>query len=303
MQKLPQGLGSFEKTPLEVIIITGLSGGGKSTALRVFEDLGYFTVEGLPMGLIMSMAGMMHDASMQHYRGVAMAVHVDSSSPTEDMSRAMQELFALGANAFMVFVEAQETELLRRYATTRRPHPYERQGLGLEMALVAEQRHVQGLKHMADLVIDTTNYSIHDLRRVVQERWDKVQSGVHTLKVNVVSFGFKYGVPKEADTVFDVRFLPNPHFEKDLRPLSGQDAPIVDYVFGGNLEQKFLRQFKDFMLFCLSLIEAEGRYRYTLAIGCTGGKHRSVATAEHMYKIIKQAGYVAALEHRHLSLG
>ncbi len=303
MQPSAQHLHTKQTPLVEVILVTGLSGAGKSTALRVFEDLGYFTVEGLPIGLIMNMATMLEHVSMQHYRGMAIGIRVDTQNPTEDVSSIMQKLLGMGALASIVFIEAQSNEILRRYATTRRPHPMERKGLGLELSLSAERHNVLGLRAMADFVVDTTNYSIHDLRRVLQERWNKEQRGLHTLKINLISFGFKYGMPKEADSVFDVRFLPNPYFDAQLRDFSGQDAIVVDYIFGKNLEQKFLKQFQDFILFSLALIEAEGRYRFTLAIGCTGGKHRSVATSEHLYKTIKQAGYAVALEHRHLALG
>ncbi len=288
--------------PLKAYIITGLSGAGKSTALQVFEDLGYFTVDGLPIALIQEMVELMQRESMQHFQGIALGISLHSSTLAEDMSHVMQSICTQNIEPCIIYLESQEAELMRRYATTRRPHPLERSGIGLESAIESEKRHLMPLKRMADMVIDTSQFSIHDLRRALQERWGGTGKSLHKLKINIVSFGFKYGIPKEADFVFDLRFLPNPYFDAELRPLSGKDAVIADYVFGKAPEQKFLKKFVEFMLQTIELIESEGRYRLTLAIGCTGGRHRSVAAAEHLRKVIKQAGYATALEHRHLAL-
>ncbi len=292
-----------KNSPLKSFIVTGLSGAGKSTALQVFEDLGYFTVDGLPISLVQEMVALMQRDSMRHFQGIALGISVHSPSLAEDMASAMQNIYSQNIEPCIIFLESQETELMRRYATTRRPHPLERDGLGLEQAIEAEKRNLAPLRHMADMVIDTTQFSIHDLRRALQERWGKSGKALRRLKINMVSFGFKYGIPKEADFVFDLRFLPNPYFDIALRPLSGQDSQIVNYVFGNAPEQEFLQKFVEFMLLTIARIEHEGRYRLTLALGCTGGRHRSVATAEHLCKVIKQAGYATSLEHRHLTLG
>ncbi len=291
--------------PLEAHIITGLSGAGKSTALHVFEDLGYFTVDGLPVSMVHQMVTMMHHDSMRNFRGIALSISLHSDGLAEEVSAVIQKLCKQNIQTHVLFLESTETELLRRYATTRRPHPLEQNGLGLEGALISERQHLVSIRNMADLVLDTSTFSIHDLRRVLQQQYGaqkQDQESLRPLKVNVISFGFKYGVPKEADVVFDVRFLPNPHFEPELRPFCGKDASIDEYVFKGNLEQVFLEKLLDFMLFTLGLMEAEGRYRVTLAIGCTGGRHRSVATVERLFKALKQAGYAVSAEHRHMSL-
>lgn len=289
--------------PVHVCVVTGLSGAGKSTALHVFEDLGYFTVDGLPGSLVPEMVAVMRRSSMAHFKGIALGMDLRRSGFAEDISKAMQTLKAEGIRPQIFFLEAQPTELMRRYATTRRPHPLEREGMGLEAALAVEAQRLLPMRNMSDIVLDTTRFSIHQLRQAIQHRWSGADKRMRTLKVNVMSFGFKYGVPKEADMVFDLRFLPNPYFVEALRPLSGQDKAVADYVFAEGTSKEFLARLTDFLFFCLPLMEAEGRYRVTLALGCTGGRHRSVATAEHLYRVLHQSDYPVALEHRHLELG
>ncbi len=294
---------STSKVTLKAFIVIGTSGAGKSTSLQVFEDLNYFTVDGLPISMVQEMVNLIKHDSMRHFNGIAIGISLHNTSLADDLSKAVQDIWAQNVEPCIIFLEAQESELIRRYATTRRPHPLEKQGMGLELAIESEKKMLAPLRAMADMIIDSSNFSIHDLRRALQERWGKLGSSLHILKVNIVSFGFKYGVPKEADFVFDLRFLPNPYFDISLRHLSGQDTAIVNYVYGKKSEQEFLQKFTEFMLLTLEHIAREGRYRLTLALGCTGGRHRSVATAEHMCKVIKQAGYVTLLEHKHISRG
>ena len=284
-------------------IVTGLSGAGKSTALQVFEDLGYFTVDGLPSSLVPDMVAIVRRSSMAHFKGFALGMDLRRSGFVEDMVEAMQKLKASGLVPQILFLQCQPAELMRRYATTRRPHPLEREGMGLEAAIDAEILRLTPMRRMADMVLDTTRFSIHQLRRAIQHRWNGGSERLRALKVNVVSFGFKYGVPKEADMVFDLRFLPNPYFVEALRSLSGQDKAVAEYVFAEAAGQEFLHKLTDFLLFTLPLMDAEGRYRVTVAVGCTGGRHRSVATAEHLHKVLAQSDYPVALEHRHLELG
>ncbi len=292
---------------VQAFIVTGLSGAGISTALQVFEDLGFFTIDGLPVSLMYEMVTMMRHDSMRHFQGIALGLALQDRHPVDDMSTVLQMLHLHSVDTHILYFEASEGELLRRYATTRRPHPLERKGLGLEHALVAERNELIALRNMADFVFDTTHDSIHDLRRKLQQQFGNFTTGdsasiLRPLKVNIISFGFKYGVPKEADMVLDVRFLPNPHFEAHLRPLSGLDATIDAYVFGQKLEQVFSSKLLDFIVFTLGLMEAEWRYLVTLDIACTGGRHRSVATTQRVSKMLNQAGYAVSVEHRHMSL-
>ena len=285
-----------------VCIVTGLSGAGKSTALGVFEDLGYFTVDGLPAALAPDMVALMTRPSMSRYKGMALGMDIRQSAFIEDINMALSQMTGDGYRPMLLFLEATPHELMRRYATTRRPHPLEREGLGLEEALAAERERLAPLRESADLVVDTSRFSIHDLRRAIQKRW-RAKEKLRAIRVNVLSFGYKYGVPREADMVFDMRFLPNPYFEAALRPLSGKDKAVADYVLQSFGAQEFFQKLRDLLFFMLPLMESEGRYRVSIAIGCTGGRHRSVAVAEELTQALRQADYTATVEHRHLELG
>ena len=285
-----------------VCIVTGLSGAGKSTALGVFEDLGYFTVDGLPAALAPDMAALMARPSMSRYKGMALGMDIRQSAFLEDINMALSQMTGDGYRPMLLFLEATPHELMRRYATTRRPHPLEREGLGLEEALAAERERLAPLRESADLVVDTSRFSIHDLRRAIHKRW-RAKEKLRAIRVNVLSFGYKYGVPREADLVFDMRFLPNPYFDAALRPLSGKDKAVADYVLHSPGAQEFFQKLRDLLFFMLPLMESEGRYRVSIAIGCTGGRHRSVAVAEELTQALRQADYTATVEHRHLELG
>ena len=289
--------------PVQVCIVTGLSGAGKSTAVQVFEDLRYFAVDGLPASLAPEMAAMMERPSMSHFMGIALGMDMRQSNFPDEINDALSVMAAKGIRPLLLFLEADAQELMRRYATTRRPHPLEREGMGLEAALAAERNRLRPLREMADLVIDTSRFSIHDLRRSIQKRWSGNKDKLRAIRVNVISFGFKYGVPREADTVFDLRFLPNPYFVEELRPLCGKDKAVADYVFASSSAVEFRNKLLDLLFFMLPLMEAEGRYRITIAVGCTGGRHRSVAMAEELSQALRQADYPTSLEHRHLELG
>lgn len=285
-----------------VIVVTGLSGSGKSTALKVFEDLGFFVVDGLPVGMAPKLVDLFQHQGTRH-RGLVLGLDLRQQDFNEEWRQAFNELKKQGARVHIVFLEARLQELVRRYATTRRPHPLESQKLGLEQALETEKVLLDPLRKRADLVVDTTHYSIHDLRRVIQEKWTSLEQAVGVLRVHIISFGFKYGVPIDSDLLFDLRFLPNPYFDPELKPLSGKDKPVADYVLSRDPGKTFKRRFLDFLFYLLPLYLAEGRYRVTLALGCTGGRHRSVAVSELASKALQKKGYAVTLEHRHLELG
>jgi len=284
------------------ILVTGLSGSGKSTALRVFEDLGYFCVDGLPAGMLPKLAEMFQPKTSQH-RGLVLGMDLRQSDFIQEWEEANQQLLKMGIDLNILFLECRTDTLVTRYATTRRLHPLESTTLGLEQALEKEKEVLAPIRDAADLVLDTTDYSIHDLRRILQEKWTEVETDAKGMRVRVVTFGFKYGVPLEADMVFDLRFLPNPYFEKELRQLCGKDAAVADYVLKTEPGKTFIKKYTNFMTYLLPLYAEEGRHRITLAIGCTGGHHRSVAVAEHLYKQLRQEGYSTTIEHRHLELG
>lgn len=293
-----------EACDFPLVIVTGLSGAGKSTALNVFEDLRFFTVDGLPPSLAPKLVSLFDCQGKSPHRGLALGVDVQYRSFFGDWSQALDEIQAAGADPQILFVEAKTDILVRRYATTRRPHPLESEGFGLEQAIEEERERLAPLKQKSALVIDTSVYSIHDLRRTVQEKWSSLHEGrLRGMRVHLITFGFKYGVPSEADLVFDLRFLPNPYFDETLRSLSGKDKVVDEYVFGQEPGLTFLTKLFEFLHYLLPLFEVEGRYRLTIAIGCTGGRHRSVAVAERLYASLIQSEYTVSLEHRHLELG
>lgn len=291
----------FAQIPL--VVVAGLSGAGKSTVLNVFEDLGFFCVDGLPPGLVGKMVMLFNDVTLDRHRGLALGLDVRQSDFAAQWARTAAEMPQAGVGFKLLFLEAKEDVLVRRYATTRRPHPLESLCPGLDQAIARERAMLEELRLQADLVVDTSNYSIHDLRRFIQDNWTTLNEHGQGMRVHLVTFGFKYGVPLEADLVFDLRFLPNPYFDDALRPLSGIDPQVADYVLQGEPGKSFLRRFEDFMRFLLPLYALEGRYRLTIALGCTGGKHRSVAVAQALKATLTSSGFSVSGEHRHLNLG
>ena len=285
-----------------VVIVTGLSGAGKSTALKVFEDLGFFCIDGLPSEMSPKIADLILKFDTK-YRGLALGMDLRQFEFVDGWEQALHDFEGLGIAPQVLFLEAKMAELVRRYATTRRPHPLESRNLGLEQALEQERELLEPVRVGAALVIDTTGYSIHDLRRVIQTKWSAIEEAGRGMRVHIITFGFKYGVPSEADLVFDLRFLPNPYFVKELKPLSGKDKAISDYVLGSEVGREFENRFLDFLSYLLPLYADEGRYRITLALGCTGGRHRSVSVAESALATLKKKGYAVSIEHRHMELG
>jgi UPF0042 nucleotide-binding protein len=282
-----------------VIILTGLSGAGKSTGLRVFEDMRFFCVDGLPASLAPKLVSLFR-GQVSQYRGLALGMDVRQADFEENFTQALHVLQQDNIPPQILFFEADASELVRRYSTTRRPHPLESSEVGLEQALSSERCRMAAIRESADLVINTTHFSIHDLRRMIQEKWAFMEGMGREFKVHVMSFGFKYGLPSETDLLFDLRFLPNPYFVDELRPFSGKDQAIAEYVLTADPGKTFLAKFVDFLLYLLPLYVLEGRYRLTIALGCTGGRHRSVAVAEAVFDMLKKANYKVSLEHRHI---
>lgn len=287
-----------------VVIITGLSGSGKSTALDVFEDLGFYRVDGLPSSLISEMIGLIDSKAFDSSLGLVIGIDLRQEKSVTDFEESIKLFSQAGYKPSILFLEAKNSIIVQRYASTRRPHPLGSEGLGLEQALDIERTRLSSIRQTADLVIDTSDYSIHDLRRSIQSKWDAIRpSDGPVLRLHIISFGFKYGTPSEADWIFDLRFLPNPYFIDELRPLSGLEEPVASYVLGTKEGKLTYSKLLDFLRFILEQNEQEGRYRITVAIGCTGGRHRSVANAEALAKALAKDNYTISIEHRHLKLG
>lgn len=285
----------------DLVIVTGLSGAGKSTALRVFEDLRYFAIDGLPCGVMAQVAAIMPSKPMQVFPGLALGVDVRQDNFFEDFKNALKNLEEQGFKPRIIFIEASSSHLMRRYAATRRPHPLETRKPGLETAIAEERQILMPVRNMADIVIDSTGYSIHDLRRQIQRHALATHKHGHKLAVKLLSFGFKNGIPQDADFVFDLRYLANPYFVEGLKNLSGKDKPVADYVFSKPEALDIKEKLLELLFMAFEQMEREGRYRVTVALGCTGGKHRSVAFAEAVAHSLLQADYPVALEHKDLN--
>ncbi len=289
-----------EKTRFPLLIVTGMSGAGKSTAIHVFEDLGFFVVDGLPVGLLPKLSDLFQGGNGADHRGLVLGMDLRQRNFLEEWTQAMEKMGESANSVGIVFIEATSDILLRRYAETRRPHPLESIDLGLEKALDEERKLLAPLRRKADLVLDTSHYSIHDLRRTIQEKWRVLGDPHQGLRIHLITFGFKYGLPPEADMVFDLRFLPNPHFVEELRLLTGQNSDVARYVLDNEQGEVFLGRLQGLLDDLLPMYGMEGRYRLTIALGCTGGKHRSVAVAEAVFNALKDRDYTVSLEHRHV---
>lgn len=286
-----------------IVLLSGMSGSGKSTALQVFEDMGFFCVDGLPARMAPALLELFEKSDNDDYPGVALGMDLRQPGFVGHWKEILSDLKKRVPQPTLLFTDATEAALLRRYATTRRPHPLSNKDLGLKAAVAQERAILEPIKHEADLVIDTSHYSVHDLRRILQEKWLCLASRCQGMRVHLISFGFKYGAPAEADMVMDLRFLPNPYFDEGLRPKSGKDQPIVDYVLGSDVGTRYLEKQLDFIDFMLPMYAREGRYRLTLAFGCTGGRHRSVAVTEAVHAHLVAQEYNVSVEHRHYELG
>lgn len=286
------------------VVLTGLSGSGKSTALHVFEDLGFFCVDGLPLSLIDSLVENFSLNGRKKYEGLVLGLDMRQEQFSPDWENHLAELRMNGPVTHLLFFEADSGELVRRYSTTRRPHPLETKRIGLEQAIAEEKKRLIKIRDMADLVQDTTHYSIHDLRRSLQEKWRCLKTApFKAIRTHLLSFGFKYGLPGEVDLLFDLRFLPNPYFIAELRELSGLDDQVASYVLQGPLGREFVQRLWDFIIYLLPLYEEEGRFRLTIGFGCTGGKHRSVAISEYIFDKLIELNYTVTLEHRNINQG
>jgi UPF0042 nucleotide-binding protein len=263
---------------LDLVVITGLSGAGRSTAAKCLEDLGWFVVDNLPPGLLDTMVEL-GSRSSGAISKIAAVVDVRSRGFTSDLHGALAALERRGADAQVLFLEASDDELVRRFENVRRPHPL--QGDGRLVDGIARERDLlRDVRGEADLVLDTTRLNVHELRAKIVAAFADVSEP--DLRATVVSFGYKYGLPVDADLVVDCRFLPNPHWVPELRPLSGRDSEVRDYVLSQPGAHEFLDGYGELLRILVNGYRHEGKRYLTLAVGCTGGKHRSVAMAEEL---------------------
>jgi UPF0042 nucleotide-binding protein len=285
-------------TPVSFVVITGLSGAGKSYAIKCFEDMGFFCVENLPTTLIPTFADLVARADAPKRGRVALGVDVREGEYLSHFLEALAELRSRGHTVEVLFLEAGEEALVRRYRETRRRHPLAPDGNVLD-GIRAERKALSTVREVADRIVDTSALTVHQLKDFLVDAYvtPKARPG---LAVSLVSFGFKHGAPIDADLVFDVRFLPNPHFVEGLRPLDGRDARVREFVMKHAESRELLRRIADFLGFVLPAYQREGKAYLTIAVGCTGGRHRSVALVEELRPFIAALGLTPALVHRDL---
>ena len=280
---------------MQIFIISGLSGAGKSRAANILEDVGYYCVDNLPVALLpkfvefcISMRG--------KYEKVVLVTDIRSGDSFAPLFEALETIGKMGCESKIIFLEADVEAIIRRYKESRRRHPLAADGVSIEQVVNREIEKLKPVRDRADYVINTTGLSVNDLKELLS---DCIFGGnkVASMVISVMSFGFKYGIPAEADLVFDVRFLPNPYYIEDLRNLTGLDEPVRDYVFGFSQTSQFLEKLYPLIFFLLPGYIEEGKSSLTIAVGCTGGRHRSTALAKEIAARIETEGYHVVLSH------
>jgi UPF0042 nucleotide-binding protein len=282
----------------DIVIITGLSGSGMSSATNAFEDLGYFCVDNLPLTLLPTFARLVQpeEDGQARIERAALVINIREGRFLSEFERALGLLREQGLRVFVLFLEASDEALQRRFSETRRPHPAETGG-GLLEAIRAERAAMSNIRSLADHITDTSEHTVHTLRRLLVERFSPNMEGT-PMRVQVLSFGHKYGSPPEMELLFDVRHLPNPFFVPELRDLSGHDRRVVEYLTTKPEVQETVRRFNDLLEYLLPLYKREGKSYVTVGIGCTGGRHRSVMVANALARLLRRTGYEAQAIHR-----
>ncbi|MBQ1674943.1 MAG: RNase adapter RapZ [Oscillospiraceae bacterium] len=284
---------------MEILIISGLSGSGKSQAASYLEDIGYYTVDNLPAEMMVKFAEFCV-ASGGHYDRVALVYDIRAGEPFTVLVETLDQIRAIGVTCRMLFLEASTATIVNRYKETRRIHPLSNGGQSIEKCIQQEREMLSPIRDHADFIIDSTSFSTAKLRSELLNLFGA--QGDHVgLHVNVLSFGFKHGIPIEADLVFDVRFMPNPFYVAELKRKTGLDKDVRDFVFSFHQTHDFMDQLEKMVSFLLPLYGEEGKSVLVIAIGCTGGHHRSVAVAHELSEYIAKSGYQVTENHRDIS--
>ena len=282
---------------MRLVIVTGLSGAGKSTALKMLEDDRYFCVDNLPVPLMNKFVSLMTGAKEEEIQNAAIGVDARSGPSLEELSAVLDQLKAEGHKAEILFLDADDKVLVKRYKETRRSHPLAMNGR-VDDGIMKERQIMKFLKDQADYIIDTTHLLTRELKKEIDNIF--VDNGrFSNMMISVLSFGFKYGIPEDADLVFDVRFLPNPYYVDELRPQTGMDEGVFQYVMNNDTAREFATRLVDMVEFLIPNYAKEGKTSLVIGIGCTGGKHRSVTLARVLYeKLLETREYGVRLEHR-----
>ena len=280
---------------MRFVIVTGMSGAGKSTALKMMEDMGYFCVDNLPVPLIPILADSLHTPGAEMNKTV-LGVDIRSGHSFKELEKVLKDLDERKFEYEILFLEASDDVLIKRYKETRRNHPLSRDGR-VEDGIAKEREIMKFLQDQATYVIDTSQLLTRELKEEIDRIFVDGEEG-ERFQIAVVSFGFKHGIPADVDLVFDVRFLPNPYYDLNLRPLTGNDKPIQDFVMKHEESVEFLDKLDDMMRFLIPNYIKEGKYNLVIGIGCTGGKHRSVTITNKLAERLKQLPYSVKVEHR-----
>lgn len=280
---------------LRLVVISGLSGAGKSNALRCFEDLGFFCIDNLPPQLLPKLVDLCTQSGSEINR-IALGLDIRERGFLQDFENVLNDLIKNGYPIEIAYLDARDEALVRRFSETRRPHPLAKDRPVIEGIRIERER-LKWLREKATLIIDTSDFNIHQLKEEIYRHFLEKERG-KKIVVNILSFGFKYGVPYNIDLLFDIRFLPNPNFITHLKPLSGKEKEVANYLLSNPQTTLFLERLYQFMDFLMSQYEQEGRYYLNIGIGCTGGRHRSVFIAEVLGRHIKDMGFETALRHR-----
>jgi UPF0042 nucleotide-binding protein len=286
---------------IRIVIVTGLSGSGKTTCLKVLEDLGFYCVDNLPPILFSTFVRLCEGFTWEKISRVALGMDIRERKFLQDYPKALDQLKDEGYNPEILFLESSDEVLVRRYSETRRQHPLASEG-SLTARISGERELLADLKRDATVIIDTSRYTVHDLRDEIQSAFE-IPSGKSRMGIHLVSFGYRYGIPYEADLVMDVRFLPNPYFLEELRLLTGNDEQVRNFVLEKEETVTFLQKFRDLLTFLVPHYEKEGKSNLTIAFGCTGGRHRSVSIVNALRTFFDQKTYRVHTVHRDVEKG
>jgi UPF0042 nucleotide-binding protein len=282
-----------------LVVVTGLSGSGRSATLKAFEDMGFYCVDNLPLALL---SGFFEFAQgSEEASRSAIGIDVREKSFSELFPTLYGELKSRGRAIEMLFLEASDQTIVRRFSETRRPHPLARGATPLLDGIRMERAALTEVKKLADRIIDTSDYTVHDLRQTIERHYTEDDVG-RRMVITLVTFGYKFGIPYDIDLLFDLRFLPNPHFVPELRPYTGEDPRVREYVMRRPDSTEFLARFQEFLEYLLPRYRSEGKSYLTIGLGCTGGRHRSVAVSQVIAERLRQSGYDVTIKHRDMGV-